>query len=92
MQQKLKQGIVSLDVALAQMVSPEGSLQLSFLDHQLCTDCIRKIRDLPAPIVPLLFWQNCYYLATPINIEPRKVNRLCNQLQTQVKIIKIAEN
>jgi type II secretory ATPase GspE/PulE/Tfp pilus assembly ATPase PilB-like protein len=91
MQQKLKQRAVSLEVALAQMVSPEGTLQLSLLDSQLCKDFARKVRDLPAPIVPLLLWQNCYYLAAPVAIEPDQVKELSDRLHTQVQIIKIAE-
>ncbi len=89
MQQRLKQGVISLDAALAQMVTSEGNLQSSLLDHQLCKDCIRKIRALPAPIVPLLLWQDCYYLATPVNIQSGQVDVLRHQLQTQVEIIKI---
>ncbi len=93
MQQKLKQRDISLEAALAQMVSPNGTVQLSLLDSPLTIAFLRKVRDLAAlpPIVPLLLWQNCYYLGSPVQIEAELVKELSDRLHTQVQVLTIAE-
>jgi type II secretory ATPase GspE/PulE/Tfp pilus assembly ATPase PilB-like protein len=91
MQQKLKHRSVSVEIALAQMVTSDGTLQVSWLDIPLYKEFSRKIRGLPIPIVPLLLWQNCYYLASPVNLDTAQVQTLRDRLHTQVQIINITE-
>jgi type II secretory ATPase GspE/PulE/Tfp pilus assembly ATPase PilB-like protein len=84
---------VSLEAAIAQLVSPEGTVQLSLLDPTLASGFARKMRDMPSlpPIVPLLLWQNCYYLASPVKIEPATIQELGDRLHTQVQVVAISE-
>jgi type II secretory ATPase GspE/PulE/Tfp pilus assembly ATPase PilB-like protein len=93
MQQRLKNRDISLEAALGQIVSPDGTVPLSQLDTALGTAFLRKVRDLSElpPIVPLLMWQNCYYLGCPVTIEDGVIQDLRDRLDTTVKIITISE-
>jgi type II secretory ATPase GspE/PulE/Tfp pilus assembly ATPase PilB-like protein len=93
MQQRLKNRDITLEAALGQIVSPDGTVPLSQLDTALGTAFLRKVRDLSdlPPIVPLLMWQNCYYLGCPVAIEDGVIQDLRDRLDTTVQIIDISE-
>jgi type II secretory ATPase GspE/PulE/Tfp pilus assembly ATPase PilB-like protein len=93
MQQQLKRRSVSLEVALETIISSDLSLQLALLDTELSTACLKRLRDLAPmpPIVPLLLWQNCYYLASPIGIVPGMIQDLRDRLHGEVQVLPISD-
>jgi type II secretory ATPase GspE/PulE/Tfp pilus assembly ATPase PilB-like protein len=93
MQQQLKRREVSLTVALSKIITADRTLQLSLLDQELNLACTRRLRDLTPtpPIVPLLLWQNCYYLASPVEIDADGLKNLRDRLDCEIQICPINE-
>jgi type II secretory ATPase GspE/PulE/Tfp pilus assembly ATPase PilB-like protein len=91
LQQRLKCRTVTLEAALQTLVH-ETNLTLSFLDEQLCMSFFRQLRErvTSLPVIPLLLWQNCYYLGSPRAVSPEDLNQLCYHLNTDVTIIPIS--
>ncbi len=93
MQQRLKRREVSLEVALQRLLDPDGTLHLAQLDGELVTNCFRRLRELPnlPPIVPLLLWQNCYYLGSPVPVDAPTLALLAEWLDAQVQVVEISQ-
>jgi hypothetical protein len=91
LQKQLKCREVTLEVALQTLVH-ETNLTISLLDEQLCMSFFRQLRDrvTSLPVIPLLLWQNCYYLGSPIAVSSEDLNQLCYRLHTNVTIIPIS--
>jgi type II secretory ATPase GspE/PulE/Tfp pilus assembly ATPase PilB-like protein len=93
-QTKLKRRQISVDEALEEVVSPPGVLSIDSLDGELCQQFFRRVKGcngLP-PLVPLLLWQNCYYLASLVaHLEPAESVDLYRCLNAEVKLIPITE-
>jgi type II secretory ATPase GspE/PulE/Tfp pilus assembly ATPase PilB-like protein len=94
MQQRLKRRELSLEIALERLVDPDGTLHLAQLDSELVTTCFRRLRELSniPPIVPLLLWQNCYYLGSPVAVDEPSVALLSEWLDGQVQVVSINQN
>jgi type II secretory ATPase GspE/PulE/Tfp pilus assembly ATPase PilB-like protein len=94
MQQRLKRRELSLEVALGRLLDPDGTLHLAQLDAELIAGCFRRLRELSniPPIVPLLLWQNCYYLGSPVVVDEPTIALLSEWLDTQVQIVSISQN
>jgi type II secretory ATPase GspE/PulE/Tfp pilus assembly ATPase PilB-like protein len=93
MQQRLKRRELSLEIALGRLLDPDGTLHLAQLDVELVTSCFRRLRELSniPPIVPLLLWQNCYYLGSPVAVEEPTIVLLSEWLDAQVQVIPISQ-
>ncbi len=93
MQQRLKRRELSLEVALQRLLDPDGTLHLAQLDGELVTNCFRRLRELQnlPPIVPLLLWQNCYYLGSPVAVDEPTVALLAEWLDAQVQVVEISQ-
>ena len=99
-QQRLKRQQISLEQALADLLSPVGgplsenqTLNLTQIDRPLCKDFFRQFatpQTLP-PVLPLLLWQNCYYLGCPVSVSDLAIQQIQNQLNAVVQIITIDE-
>lgn len=91
LQQQLKCRAVTLEVALQTLVN-ETSLSLELVDEALCVRFLRQMRNcLPSlPLIPLLLWQNCYYLGSPSPVSSEAVVQLRQRLSTDISIIPIA--
>jgi type II secretory ATPase GspE/PulE/Tfp pilus assembly ATPase PilB-like protein len=76
------------------LLDADGTLHLAQLDPELIRQFFRQVRDLTQlpPIVPLLLWQNCYYLGAPTAIEETKLQALHERLDSQIRIIPINAN
>lgn len=91
--QQLKRQQLTCDRALELLVSPQGVVRLELLDLELETRFWRTLGDrldLP-PVIPLLLWQNCYYLGTPVAVPPTLEHELSRCLGTDVRLLAIAE-
>jgi type II secretory ATPase GspE/PulE/Tfp pilus assembly ATPase PilB-like protein len=77
--------------ALQQLISPEGMLHFNALDPEVSLRFFQTIslEDAP-PVVPLLLWQNCYYLGSPVVLTPEVVRGLCDRTLTDIKVLTIS--
>ncbi|MBE9028319.1 type II/IV secretion system protein [filamentous cyanobacterium LEGE 11480] len=92
MQQRLKRRELSVETALKRLVDADQTLHLAQLDSDLNTLFFRWLRDLPnmPPIVPLLLWQNCYYVGSPVAVEASVLQLMRDRLDAQVQIVEIS--
>jgi len=78
---RLHAGELTCEQALKLLVV-KGTIDLTQLDPNLQQQFFRSLRDrnhLP-PIVPLLFWQHCYYLGSPVVLSESTVQEMRQQL------------
>ena len=89
-QTRLKQREVTFEEAVKLLINDEKILDPNLLDNGICKQFFQRVRyvDIP-PIIPLLLWQNCYYLGSPVRINEAEIQNLSDRLSTQVKIIPI---
>lgn len=90
-QGQLKHRQITPEQALQQLVSPSGLVSLDRLDPDLNRRFDRVLRDFrdSIPVMPLILWQNCYHLGSPVEITPEKQQQLSARLGAIVKIIAI---
>ena len=91
LQQQLKCRSITLEVALQTLVN-ETSLSLELVDEALCDRFFRQLRDrTPSlPVIPLLLWQNCYYLGSPAPIASEDLAQLRQRLSTDITLVPIS--
>jgi type II secretory ATPase GspE/PulE/Tfp pilus assembly ATPase PilB-like protein len=91
--QQLKQQQITCEQALASLVNAQGMLNLQLLDQEVNARFWRKFpdRDALPPVVPLLLWQNCFYLGSPVALTAQVVKQLGDRLNTSVQVIPISE-
>lgn len=91
--QQLKQQLITCEQAIALLIDREGKVRLDLLDREVNSRFWRKISDRSAlpPVMPLLLWQNCFYVGSPMSLSEEVVQRLREQLQTEVQVVAIAE-
>ncbi len=90
---QLKSREITRDEALHLLVNESGNVTLGLLDAEVSHRFFREFADretLP-PVIPLLLWQNCFYLGCPIEIEPATVKLMGDRTCTAIKVIPIAD-
>lgn len=92
-QQKLKHRIITLQTALTDLIDPNQTLNLNLLDEPLTKTFFKQLRlsATALPIIPLFLWQNCYYLSSPIDINPEHIAQFETRLGTAIQILPISE-
>jgi type II secretory ATPase GspE/PulE/Tfp pilus assembly ATPase PilB-like protein len=92
--EKLKQKELNIESALQTLIDiKSGTINLELLDADVSSRFFRSLKDrsnIP-PIIPLILWQNCYYLGCPVKITKEIYQILCQRLGTNIKIIAISE-
>jgi type II secretory ATPase GspE/PulE/Tfp pilus assembly ATPase PilB-like protein len=93
-QAQLQNRKITSEQALQQLIAIPGQVRLDLLDSDLNQRFGRQLRDLSPrlPVMPLLLWQNCYYLGSPVALTPEQIQQLAYRLNSTVKIIKIDES
>jgi type II secretory ATPase GspE/PulE/Tfp pilus assembly ATPase PilB-like protein len=91
--QQLKQKEITCEQALELLIDPTGRINLELLDPEVNFRFWRQFsnRDTLPPLVPLLLWQGCYYLGSPVALTGQVVQQLKDRLNTEIKIVAIAE-
>ena len=90
---QLKQQRITCEQALDLLVNRQGMVDLQLLDVEVSTRFQRSFNDkgdVP-PVMPLLLWQNCYYLGSPTALSPDLIKHLGDRLNTEIQIIPITE-
>ena len=93
LQEQIQNGKINLEQALANLLDELLILQIDRIDTKLCNRFFRQSSDFlpPVPVVPLLLWQNCYYLGSPNSWSKGKILKLSQRLCTEVRILPISE-
>ncbi|OZH53558.1 general secretion pathway protein GspE [Hydrocoleum sp. CS-953] len=91
--QLLRNREITCQEALENLVDQRGILNLKLLDKEVAYRFFREFpdqKDLP-PVIPLLLWRNCYYLASPIDICADEMKKMSDRTFSDIRIIAIAE-
>ncbi len=84
---------ISLEEALQLLVDEQGFVNSELLDLEVNRRFRRHFPDnnnLP-PVIPLLLWQNQYYLGSTAHLSPEVVRKLSARTGTNINIVTIAE-
>lgn len=80
--------------AIELLVDRQINLNQHLLDKEVVNRFFRHFpnkENLP-PVVPLLLWQGCYYLGSPVPISIEERDRLHQQCGSQIELIQISES
>ncbi|MGK7919043.1 MAG: GspE/PulE family protein [Trichodesmium sp.] len=91
--QLLRNREITCQEALERLVDKRGIVNLQLLDKEVAYRFFREFneqKDLP-PVIPLLLWRNCYYLASPVDICADEMKNLSDRTFSDIRIIPIAE-
>ena len=91
--QRLKKGEIGCEEAISLLINEDRTINLNLLDFEVSTRFFRQVSDrktLP-PVVPLLFWQNCYYLGSPVPMQQADLQQLRDRSVADVKVTRIVE-
>ncbi len=91
--QQLRQQQTTCGQALKSLVDEQGKVQIELLDWELNNRFWRNFPDkdqLP-PLIPLLLWQNCFYLGSPGVISDEMLQQLRDRLNNSIKIVPVTE-
>lgn len=88
---QLKQGQISCEEALSLVRDDKGTLNLGLLDEEVCSRFFQYCQGqkLP-PVVPLLLWQSCFYLGSPVEVPAETLETIGDRTLTTVKVIPIS--
>jgi type II secretory ATPase GspE/PulE/Tfp pilus assembly ATPase PilB-like protein len=91
--QQLRNRLISRETALQLLVDEEGTLEFSLLDREVSSRFFREFpnRTLLPPVVPLLLWQNCFYLGSPVQVARDQLRMIRDRTFTEIEIIPISE-
>jgi type II secretory ATPase GspE/PulE/Tfp pilus assembly ATPase PilB-like protein len=91
--QQLKKREITCEQALKLLIDEDGMVTLSLLDGEVSYRFWREFPDratLP-PLIPLLLWRNCFYLGSPVTVEPEILQNMSDRTFTDIKIIPILD-
>ncbi|MEB3340551.1 hypothetical protein [Okeania sp.] len=91
--QLLRNREITYQQALENLIDKRGILNLKLLDKEVAYRFFREFpepKDLP-PVIPLLLWRNCDYLAFPVEISNEDFTKMSDSTFSEIKIISIAE-
>ncbi|NEO83112.1 MAG: type II/IV secretion system protein [Spirulina sp. SIO3F2] len=90
---QLRNRQITCDYALQLLVNDQGMINPALLDKEVSDRFFREFPDkaLLPPVVPLLLWQNCYYLGSPVDVEEPALSKMRDRTFAEVKIIAITE-
>ncbi len=91
--QRLRSREITCEQALHLLVNEQGIVNLYLLDREVSFRFLREFPEsnsLP-PVMPLLLWQNCYYLGSPRVLSEQEIRQLSDRTITEIQIIPIAD-
>jgi type II secretory ATPase GspE/PulE/Tfp pilus assembly ATPase PilB-like protein len=91
--QRLRDREITCEQALRLLVDEQGLINPSLLDREVSDRFFREFphRDLLPPVVPLLLWQNCFYLGSPVQVSPPEIRLIRDRTFTEIQIVSITE-
>ena len=91
LQQKLQRQLMELPQIL-DLLRQSPDLSLDCIDDPLTQRFFRHFPQTYAlpPVVPLLLWQGCYYIASPTTLTPEKTEQMEQRTQTRIEVLPIS--
>ncbi|MCU0568491.1 MAG: GspE/PulE family protein [Oculatellaceae cyanobacterium Prado106] len=91
--QQLKLQLITCEQALEKLVDERGMVNFTLLDQDLDQRFARHFphKGMTLPVIPLLLWQNCYYLGSPFEISTELMQQLGDRLNTRIHIVPISD-
>ena len=90
---QLLHGRITLSEALRVLVDDYGKVNFKLLDLDVSRQFRRHISSsihVP-PVIPLLFWRDCYYLGSSVNISMEGVKQLAQWTGTDISIVPVSQ-
>ena len=89
--QQLRAGQINYEQALGLLVDPQGCLNITLLDEDVCRRFFQCFSEQQAPpVVPLLLWQNWFYLGCPKLLSEQEVQELKKRTLSEVRLVSIS--
>jgi type II secretory ATPase GspE/PulE/Tfp pilus assembly ATPase PilB-like protein len=91
--QQLRSKEINCQQALQLLIDERGIVNLKYLDKGVGDRFFKDFPDknsLP-PVIPLLLWQNCYYLGCPVDVPFDTIRKISDRTFTEIKILPIAD-
>lgn len=91
--QQLRRRALSCEAAINLLVDEAGEVALPLLDGEVSQRFFREFQQpqLLPPLLPLLLWQNCYYVGSPVALDDVAIAGLRANLLTDLHLIPISE-
>ena len=91
--QQLRNRQITCDRALAMLIDEECEIDSTLLDSEVSDRFFREFpnKKLLPPIVPLLLWQNCYYLGSPVKISPTDLRMMRDRTFAEIEIVPVTD-
>jgi len=91
--QQLKNREITCEQALKLLVDPDGVVTLNLLDPEVSYRFWREFPDREGmpPVIPLLLWQNCFFLGSPVQISPEITRQMGDRTFTEIRVVPISE-
>jgi general secretion pathway protein E/type IV pilus assembly protein PilB len=89
---RLQSKQITCEEAIALLVQPSGAVNFDQLSDEVASRFFRSFpsrKDLP-PVIPLLLWQGCYYLGSPIELDPQTISNLSDRTSTSIEVVRIS--
>lgn len=89
---RLQQREITCDEALSLLVDSNGIINFDLLSEEVGFRFFRSFpnrNDLP-PVIPLLLWQGCYYLGSPIKVDSSVIEQLSRRTLTSIRIVPVS--
>ena len=91
--QSLKSHEITVEQALDLLIDDQKTINQLLLDTEVGSRFFRQFPDpkLVPPVIPLLLWQQCFYLGSPRPLESEEIRKLRDHTLSDIKIISINE-
>jgi type II secretory ATPase GspE/PulE/Tfp pilus assembly ATPase PilB-like protein len=91
--QSLKSHEITVEQALDLLIDDQKTINQLLLDTEVGSRFFRQFPDpkLVPPVIPLLLWQQCFYLGSPRPLESEEIRKLRDHTLSEIKIIPINE-
>jgi type II secretory ATPase GspE/PulE/Tfp pilus assembly ATPase PilB-like protein len=91
--QQLRNRQITCDRALSMLVDEEGLIDSTLLDSEVSDRFFREFphKKLLPPVVPLLLWQNCYYLGSPVKISAADLRLMRDRTFAAIEIVPVTD-
>lgn len=88
--QRLRKRALTCEQALRLLIDEQGNLNLNAVDPEVSIRFFQMVpTDEAPPVVPLLLWQNCYYLGSPVALTPEVTRQISDRTLTEIKVLTI---
>lgn len=91
---RLKNKEITCEQALKLLISQDKQVYIGLLDQEVSSRFFREFatdRQTLPPVIPLLLWQNKYYLGSYQDVAAEDIKKMSDRTLTEIEIIPIAE-